>query len=71
MSVERITALERCTSRHEERINNLEKWQDTQNGSLQRIEQKIDGLIHWMMRTVVVAGLSLLTALVILLLGRL
>lgn len=36
-------------SGHEERLNNLEAYQKKQNGSLQRIEKKIDNLIWWMM----------------------
>jgi hypothetical protein len=30
--------------RHEERISNLEKWQEKQNGSLQRLEEKVDNI---------------------------
>jgi hypothetical protein len=30
--------------RHEERISNLEKWQEKQNGSLQRLETKVDNI---------------------------
>lgn len=36
-------------SSHEERLHNLEVWQKKQNGSLQRIEAKIDKLIWWLM----------------------
>lgn len=30
--------------RHEERISNLEKWQEKQNDSLQRLEEKVDNI---------------------------
>ncbi len=33
---------------HEERLKNLEEWQAKQNGSLQRLEQKMDGIYTWL-----------------------
>jgi hypothetical protein len=33
---------------HMEKINKLGEWQTKQNGSLQRLEQKIDGIYTWL-----------------------
>ena len=30
-------------------IDNLKGWQKTQNGTLQRIDEKIDRLVYWIM----------------------
>lgn len=32
-----------------EAIENLESWQKTQNGSLSRIDDKVDRLLYWIM----------------------
>lgn len=38
-------------SGHEQRLTNLEKWQEKQNGSLQRIEAKLDRFTWWLVLT--------------------
>ncbi len=35
-------------AKHEERINKLEEWQSKQNGSLLRLEQKVEGIYSWL-----------------------
>ncbi|WP_168170210.1 hypothetical protein [Thermoanaerobacterium sp. PSU-2] len=35
-------------AKHSERISKLEEWQAKQNGSLQRLEQKVDGIYTWL-----------------------
>jgi hypothetical protein len=53
----------RCVERNTADIDNLKQWQTAQNGSLKRIEAKVDGLITWMMRAalglICSAGLTL------------
>lgn len=39
-------------ARHEEQINDLRAWQARQNGSLQRLEDKMDSLRNWLMGAV-------------------
>jgi hypothetical protein len=36
-------------ARHDEQIENLRGWQKTQNGTLIRIDQKVDRLLYWLM----------------------
>jgi len=48
MEGERLNQLEITVGRHNERLGNLEMWQDKQNGCLQRLEHKIDNLNKWL-----------------------
>ena len=36
-------------ARHDESIANLKGWQKAQNGTLIRIDQKVDRLLYWLM----------------------
>lgn len=51
-------------------ILNLEGWQRTQNGSIVRVEGKIDKLIFWFMTFAVAAGVGLVVNVVLMLAGR-
>ncbi len=44
---ERVTVLEVGQARLEERVDKLESWQTKQNGTLQRLEEKIDRFMWW------------------------
>jgi len=46
-------------ARLEERVSNLEGWQKTQNGSLIRLEEKIDRLLYLLLTTFLTAFVSL------------
>lgn len=43
---EKVAALEVAQGRLEERVSDLEKWQEKQNGSLQELEEKIDRIYN-------------------------
>lgn len=59
MSVEtEVAELGRTVARHDEKIENLEKWQEKQNGAILRVEAKVDRLIWGILGT---AALQLLT----------
>ena len=30
-------------------VQNLEKWQKSQNGTIKQVDKKVDGLVRWMM----------------------
>lgn len=51
-------------------VMNLEGWQRTQNGSIIRVEGKIDKLIFWFMTFAAVTGVGLVVNVVLLLLKR-
>lgn len=63
---EKVNDMEVLLGKHDERLKNLEEWQLKQNGSLQRLEKKIDGIYTWLI------GLmgGVITSLLILILGR-
>ncbi|HHY44819.1 MAG TPA: hypothetical protein GX512_03810 [Firmicutes bacterium] len=44
-----IIGLERDVAAMKRDIANLQGWQKTQNGTLQRIDAKIDKLVYWIM----------------------
>jgi hypothetical protein len=46
---DRVMHLERKVERHDEAIERIDGWQKTQNGTLQRIDAKIDKLVYWIM----------------------
>jgi hypothetical protein len=54
--------LERC-GRHEEAIKRLDGWQRQQNGSLQRVEAKVDSLKTWLISVLVAVVVDLGTRL--------
>lgn len=62
-----IIGLERDVAAMKRDIDNLKGWQKTQNGTLQRIDAKIDKLVYWIMGEM--AAVILLAA-TILLKGR-
>jgi hypothetical protein len=45
----------------EEAIDNLEGWQKKQNGSLQRLEAKVERLQYWIMGVMVTCIFTLIT----------
>lgn len=45
---ERMGNMAVMIAKHDERIQKLEEWQAKQNGSLQRLEQKVDGIYTWL-----------------------
>ena len=57
---ERVMDLERRIERHSEAIENLEKWQAKQNGSLAKIDDRLHSLERWIMATLATALVSLL-----------
>jgi hypothetical protein len=42
----RVGDLEVCVGRVEERVENLEGWQKKQNGTIVRVEEKVDKMIY-------------------------
>ncbi len=57
---EKIIDLERKVERHSEAIENLERWQAKQNGSLAKIDDRLHSLERWIMATLATAVVSLL-----------
>jgi len=59
---ERVTKLEICQARIEERVEDLESYKKKQNGSIQRLEQKMDDMNKWLIGLLggVIASLVLL-----------
>lgn len=45
---EKVNDMEIQIAKHSERISKLEEWQVKQNGSLQRLESKVDGIYTWL-----------------------
>ena len=45
---EKVGGMAVTLAKHEERINKLEEWQSKQNGSLLRLEQKVEGIYSWL-----------------------
>jgi len=52
-------------SGHEERLGNLESWQQTQNGSIQRLEKKMDTMLYLALTTLI----SMVGGMIVILLG--
>lgn len=48
---DKVVALEVGQARLEERVALLEDWQEKQNGSLRRVEEKIDRFTWWLVLT--------------------
>lgn len=46
---ERVGKLEIAQARTEERLDNLEGWQKSQNGTIKEINKKVDKLQYWIM----------------------
>jgi hypothetical protein len=57
---DRVLNLERKVERHSEAIENLERWQAKQNGSLAKIDDRLHSLERWIMATLATALVSLL-----------
>ena len=68
--IERVAALEVAQGRLEERVENLEAWQAKQNGSLQRMEAKMDKMQQWLIGLLGGVIASLILLLVNMSLGR-
>lgn len=47
-------------AQHNEAIRNLRAWQGQQNGTLGRLEDKLDGLRNWIMAALLAALLAVL-----------
>lgn len=60
---EKVNNMEIQIAKHDERLNKLEEWQAKQNGSLQRLEAKVDGIYTWLIGLMggVIASLIMLT----------
>jgi len=71
---ERVGKLEVTVARHEERLEKVEEYQDKQNGSLQRLEEKmdtkLDALNKWLIGLLGGVITSLILLLVNMSLGR-
>lgn len=67
---ERIATLEVTQGRLEERVSDLEEWQKKQNGSLQRLEAKMDRIQQWLIGLLGGVTASLVLLLVNISLGR-
>lgn len=67
---ERVGRLEVTVARHEERLEKVEEYQDKQNGSLQRLEAKMDNLNKWLIGLLGGVITSLILLLVNMSLGR-
>ncbi len=46
---ERVGKLEIAQARTEERLDNLERWQKSQNGTIKEVNKKVDKLQYWIM----------------------
>jgi uncharacterized coiled-coil protein SlyX len=46
---ERVGKLEIAQARTEERLDNLEGWQKSQNGTIKEVNKKVDKLQYWIM----------------------
>ena len=46
---ERVGELEIAQARTEERLDNLEGWQKSQNGTIKEVNKKVDKLQYWIM----------------------
>lgn len=59
---EKVNNMAIVLAKHDERLQKLEEWQAKQNGSLQRLEQKMDGLHMWVIGLMggIIASLILL-----------
>jgi len=53
-----------CIGRHEERLSDLERSQQHQNGTMNRIEQKLDDMIGWLARAALGFIATLLTIMI-------
>ncbi len=60
---DRVMDLERRVERHSEAIENLERWQAKQNGSLAKIDDRLHSLERWIMATLATALVSLVVQL--------
>lgn len=47
-TAEKVQGLEVAITRLDGRVSNLEEWQKRQNGSLLRLEEKMDGINLWL-----------------------
>jgi len=45
---EKVNDMEVLLGKHDERLKKLEEWQSKQNGSLLRLEQKVEGIYSWL-----------------------
>lgn len=57
---EKIIDIIATIKRHEESIENLERWQEKQNGKLEQIEQKMDNIKNLLIGTLFSALTSLI-----------
>ena len=55
----------------EEKLSHFEGWQEKQNGSLVRVEDKIDKLIFWLMCAAIGGIGTLLASILFFILGKL
>lgn len=62
-----VLSMEREVAALKADVNNLVGWQHTQNGSLQRVDEKVDGIYKIMLGTAGTAALSFLGTIITLL----
>ena len=67
MEMEQIISM---ISRHEESIENLEKWQKRQNGALQKLDEKVDKLYSQQMTILGGVVVSIILLCINIILGR-
>jgi hypothetical protein len=67
---EKVAALEVARARIEERVDDLEEYRKKQNGTLQRLEEKIDRFTWWLVLTLGGVTTSLILLVINTKLGR-
>lgn len=67
---ERVGTLEQTVSGYTQRLNDLTGWQKSQNGSIRRVEEKLDKLIFWFMTYAFGTFATITIGVIIYLLGR-
>jgi hypothetical protein len=67
---EKVNDMEVLLGKHDERLKKLEEWQSKQNGSLQKLEQKVDGIYTWLIALMGGVITSLVMLVVNLMIGR-
>jgi len=67
---EKVNDMEVLLGKHDERLKKLEEWQSKQNGSLLRLEQKVEGIYSWLIGLMGGMIVSLILLVVNMLKGR-
>ena len=67
---EKVNDMGVLLGKHDERLKKLEEWQSKQNGSLLRLEQKVEGIYSWLIGLMGGMIVSLILLVVNMLKGR-